>query len=289
MRVTTPPTNEAIDVGGSRNVEADAVSRVQQFDWGQVATELEAFGCARLEQLLTAEECREVAALYSDDARFRSRVVMASHGFGKGEYKYFRYPLPSLVARLRSALYPELAVIANRWNEAMKIDVRYPERHTQFLERCHAAGQDKPTPLLLQYREADYNCLHQDLYGEHVFPIQLASLLSEPGEDFTGGEFVLTEQRPRTRRRRGLRRLPPSCERDARDVSGQHAAWGQPPAFGHALYLGNHFSRCEVEKTILSICLQMAREDCGQKRNLPLEPLSCGALHYARNTSFCPR
>lgn len=142
-----------------------------------------------------------MAALYGEDTAFRSRIVMARHGFGKGEYKYFRYPLPDLVAQLRSALYPELAVIANRWNEAMKIDVRYPDRHEQFLERCHAAGQEKPTPLLLQYREADYNCLHQDLYGEHVFPIQVAILLSEPGADFTGGEFVLTEQRPRMQSR----------------------------------------------------------------------------------------
>jgi uncharacterized protein len=201
MRVTTAPANEAVAVGGSRSVETDAISRVQHFDWAQVATELEAFGCARLERLLTSDDCTEVAALYPDDAQFRSRVVMARHGFGKGEYKYFRYPLPVLVAQLRSALYPELAVIANRWNEAMKIDVHYPERHKQFLDRCHAAGQDKPTPLLLHYRETDYNCLHQDLYGEHVFPIQVAILLSEPEEDFTGGEFVLTEQRPRMQSR----------------------------------------------------------------------------------------
>jgi hypothetical protein len=201
MRVAAALKHGIVAVGGSESIEVDAVSRVQHFGWGRVATELDGFGCARLEQLLTSEQCREVAALYPDDVPFRSRVVMARHGFGKGEYKYFRYPLPGLVQQLRSALYPQLAVIANRWNDAMKVDVRYPERHQQFLERCHAAGQDKPTPLLLQYREADYNCMHQDLYGEHVFPIQVAILLSEPGEDFTGGEFVLTEQRPRMQSR----------------------------------------------------------------------------------------
>jgi hypothetical protein len=163
--------------------------------------ELDTFGCARLDGLLTIEECREISALYSDDTLFRSRIVMARHGFGKGEYKYFRYPLPELITRLRRELYPKLAEIANRWNEQMKIDVRYPDNHEEFLARCQAAGQDKPTPLLLQYREGDYNCLHQDLYGEHVFPIQVAILLSQPGEDFTGGEFVITEQRPRMQSR----------------------------------------------------------------------------------------
>jgi hypothetical protein len=201
MNVATAQTSGVVPPGQSGSFKTDAVSRVQRFDWRQLATELDGYGCARLEHLLTSDECREVAATYPDDAQFRSRVVMARHGFGKGEYKYFRYPLPGLVAQLRTALYPELAVIANRWNEAMKIDVRYPERHQQFLDRCHAAGQDKPTPLLLQYREADYNCLHQDLYGEHVFPIQVAILLSESGEEFTGGEFVLTEQRPRMQSR----------------------------------------------------------------------------------------
>jgi uncharacterized protein len=175
--------------------------RLPQFDGEAFAAELNDFGCARLDGLLSKEECREVASLYSDDALFRSRVVMARHGFGKGEYKYFRYPLPALIAQLRTELYPTLAEIANRWNDEMKIAVRYPQRHDEFLARCHAAGQDKPTPLLLQYREADYNCLHQDLYGEHVFPIQVAILLSQPGEDYTGGEFVLTEQRPRMQSR----------------------------------------------------------------------------------------
>jgi hypothetical protein len=139
--------------------------------------------------------------MYPDDAAFRSRVVMARHGFGRGEYKYFRYPLPDLVERLRTDMYPQLAPIANRWNEALRIDVRYPERHTEFLQRCHDAGQPRPTPLLLQYGEGDYNCLHQDLYGEHVFPIQVAVLLSEPERDFAGGDFVLTEQRPRMQSR----------------------------------------------------------------------------------------
>lgn len=154
-----------------------------------------------LERLLSPDECRALAGLYSDETRFRSRVVMARHGFGRGEYKYFSYPLPGMVAYLRSALYPRLAPIANRWNAAMRIDVRYPQTHADFLARCHEAGQVRPTPLLLQYGADDYNCLHQDLYGEHVFPLQVAILLSEPGTDFTGGEFMLTEQRPRMQSR----------------------------------------------------------------------------------------
>ena len=179
----------------------DAGARLQVFDWAGIADELDAQGCAMLEALLSPQECRALADLYADDRLFRNRVVMGRHGFGRGEYKYFAYPLPDTVASLRTAIYPRLAPIANRWNAAMEIDVRYPDTHTEFIERCHTAGQQRPTPLLLKYGADDYNCLHQDLYGEHVFPLQLAILLSEPGRDFSGGEFVLTEQRPRKQSR----------------------------------------------------------------------------------------
>jgi len=179
----------------------DAGTRLQMFDWAGIADELDAQGCAMLDALLSPAECRALAALYADGTLFRSRVVMARHGFGRGEYQYFGYPLPDTVASLRSTIYPRLAPIANRWNAAMGIDVRYPDAHAEFLARCHAAGQRRPTPLLLQYGAGDYNCLHQDLYGEHVFPLQEAILLSEPGRDFSGGEFVLTEQRPRMQSR----------------------------------------------------------------------------------------
>ena len=179
----------------------DASARLQVFDWVGIADELDAQGCAMLEALLSPQECRALAGLYADERLFRSRVVMGRHGFGRGEYKYFAYPLPDAVSSLRNAIYPRLAPIANRWNAAMGIDVRYPDTHTEFIERCHAAGQQRPTPLLLKYGADDYNCLHQDLYGEHVFPLQLAILLSEPGRDFSGGEFVLTEQRPRKQSR----------------------------------------------------------------------------------------
>lgn len=154
---------------------------------------LDAYGHARLPGLLSADECDGLAALYPDDRHFRSRVVMSRHGFGRGEYKYFDYPLPPLLERLRHALYPRLAPIANRWNRLSGIDVAYPDNLSEFLEICHKAGQVRPTPLLLTYGEGDYNCLHQDLYGEHVFPLQVAILLSEPGRDFDGGEFVMTE------------------------------------------------------------------------------------------------
>ncbi|WP_441242816.1 2OG-Fe(II) oxygenase [Tardiphaga sp. 768_D3_N2_1] len=178
-----------------------AQARVDAIDWQRISTDLDAQGCAVFEKLLTADECRHLASLYPDDSRFRSRIVMGRHGFGRGEYKYFNYPLPDPIAGLRPALYRPLSAIANRWNETMGIDVRFPADHAAFLKRCHDAGQTRPTPLLLQYEAGDYNCLHQDLYGEHVFPLQVAILLSEPSEDFTGGEFVLTEQRPRMQSR----------------------------------------------------------------------------------------
>ncbi|HEX3945671.1 MAG TPA: 2OG-Fe(II) oxygenase [Rhizomicrobium sp.] len=174
---------------------------MNEIDWRAAIGELDGYGCATLKAVLSCEDCRTVVALYGDEANFRKRVVMAQHGFGRGEYKYFSYPLPALVADLRARLYPPLAEIANRWNAALKSDIRFPLTHAEYLERCHAAGQIKPTPLLLRYGEGDYNCLHQDLYGEHVFPLQAAFLLSGPGEDFTGGEFVLTEQRPRMQSR----------------------------------------------------------------------------------------
>lgn len=170
-------------------------------DWEQIGRELDTRGCAVVGGLLSAEDCAALATSYPRDELFRSRIVMGRHGFGQGEYKYFAYPLPEIVATLRTTLYPPLAEIANRWNAAMGIDVRYPVMHEAFLDRCHQAGQTRPTPLLLQYGEGDYNCLHQDLYGEHVFPLQVAFLLSEPGRDFSGGEFVLTEQRPRMQSR----------------------------------------------------------------------------------------
>jgi hypothetical protein len=176
-------------------------SDITAFNWERVASELDAYGCAVIEQLLSPAQCDDLAASYQVDALFRSRIVMARHGFGRGEYKYFSYPLPDLIAQLRTALYAQLVPIANRWNAAMGIDVRYPAAHDDFIARCHEAGQQRPTPLLLQYEAGDYNCLHQDLYGEHVFPLQVAILLSSPGRDFTGGEFVLTEQRPRMQSR----------------------------------------------------------------------------------------
>jgi len=177
------------------------VSRIDAIDWPIVAHDLDAQGYAMLTGLLDASTCRTVAAGYVDESLYRSRVVMARHNFGLGEYKYFRYPLPDPVQGLREDLYPHLAPLANDWNARMSIDVRYPATHAPFLARCNEAGQRRPTPLLLRYGAGDYNCLHQDLYGEHVFPLQVAILLSEPGRDFTGGEFVLTEQRPRMQSR----------------------------------------------------------------------------------------
>ena len=179
----------------------NVTARLARIDWNTVAADLGSAGWGMLEGILQPEECESLAALYPQDARFRSRVVMARHGFGRGEYKYLSYPLPALVAELRAGIYPRLSPVANRWNELMGIDVRYPDDHASFIERCHQAGQSRPTPLLLQYGPDDYNCLHQDVYGEHVFPLQVAFLLSEPNQDFTGGEFVLTEQRPRMQSR----------------------------------------------------------------------------------------
>jgi uncharacterized protein len=175
--------------------------RMADVAWDRVEADLDGRGFAVIEGLLNPLQCRSVAALYPDNARFRSHIVMARHGFGRGEYKYFAYELPELVAELRQATYPHLSRVANHWNEEMGIDTRYPAEHAAFLERCHDAGQVRPTPLLLQYGPGDFNCLHQDLYGEHAFPLQMAVLLSEPGQDFTGGEFVLTEQRPRKQSR----------------------------------------------------------------------------------------
>ena len=181
--------------------EDEVERRVDAIDWAGVAAALDADGAAVVESLLARAQCEALAALYDEDAAFRSRVVMARHGFGRGEYRYFAYPLPDLVAELRAAFYPHLAPIANRWHEAMGLAARFPARHADYLARCHAAGQARPTPLLLRYGAGDHNCLHQDLYGEHVFPLQLVVLLAEPGRDFEGGEFVLTEQRPRMQSR----------------------------------------------------------------------------------------
>ena len=175
--------------------------RVEKSPWTDISTHLDSYGWAIIENVLTADECAAIAELYEEDGLFRSHVVMARHGFGRGEYKYFRYPLPTIIGEFRNTLYARLAPLANRWNASMNIAVRYPAEHAEFVERCHSAGQNRPTPLLLRYDTGDFNCLHQDLYGEHVFPLQVAFLLAEPGRDFTGGEFVLTEQRPRMQSR----------------------------------------------------------------------------------------
>ena len=182
-------------------VDRPGEARLGKRDWGAFAAELSQYGCTVLEGVLTPEECRRLAALYPHEEHFRSHVHMARHGFGQGEYRYFRYPLPEPIGGLRTALYPRLALIANDWNERMGIGRSYPAAHEDFLRQCHEAGQKRPTPLLLQYVPGDFNCLHQDLYDELAFPLQVAILLSEPGRDFTGGEFVLTEQRPRMQSR----------------------------------------------------------------------------------------
>jgi uncharacterized protein len=182
-------------------VNTSVEARVTAHAWTDIARELDGFGCAVLRNLLSAEECRRISGLYSDQGSFRSSVVMARHGFGRGEYRYFKYPLPEPIGSLRTLLYPHLSVVANAWNERMGIERRYPDAHPAFLEQCHQAGQTRPTPLLLQYVPGDFNCLHQDLYGNCVFPLQVAILLSRPGRDFTGGEFCMTEQRPRMQSR----------------------------------------------------------------------------------------
>ena len=199
-----PHGDGQISIADTNEILRDATttaSRIERLDWRQIARELNDQGSATLKGVLTPDECAALAGLYANETGFRSRVVMGSHGFGRGEYKYFSYPLPGIVQGLRATLYRELAPVANEWNEAMEIEVRYPREHADFVQRCHDAGQIRPTPLLLQCGVGDYNCLHQDLYGEHAFPIQVALLLSEPGRDFTGGEFVLTEQRPRMQSR----------------------------------------------------------------------------------------
>jgi hypothetical protein len=180
---------------------ADIEKRIASIDWKQTSQDVDAEGHAIIRRVLSREESQATSELFQHDDFFRSRVVMERHRFGRGEYKYFKYPLPDIVVSLRTTVFPHLVPIANRWNEALRIDARYPTVHADYLRRCHQAGQHKPTPLLLQYETGDYNCLHQDLYGEHVFPLQLAILLSEPERDFTGGEFVLTEQRPRMQSR----------------------------------------------------------------------------------------
>jgi uncharacterized protein len=182
-------------------IGVDSDDRIGSLEWQKILDSLDASGSALLSGLLTADVCQQISSMYPVPDHFRSRVVMARHGFGRGEYQYFQYPLPSIIEDFRGSLYARFVPLANAWNEAMKIDVQYPDEHREFLQRCHTAGQVRPTPLLLQYGVGDYNCLHQDLYGEHVFPIQVAILLSQPGRDFSGGEFVLTEQRPRMQSR----------------------------------------------------------------------------------------
>jgi hypothetical protein len=188
-------------IATSASAATSAEERVSGYDWKGLSDELSGFGCTVIRQLLSPDECRRIAALYPEEGQFRSHIHMARHGYGKGEYKYFKYPLPDLLGGFRTALYPHLAGVANEWNDRMGIEVRYPEKHVTFLKQCHEAGQTRPTPLLLQYVPGDFNCLHQDLYGDLAFPLQVAILLSEPEKDFTGGEFVLTEQRPRMQSR----------------------------------------------------------------------------------------
>ena len=193
--------NPRISMAIADRTEQAVETHVAAYDWQAISDALNGYGCAVMEKLLSADDCRRISALYKDEQHFRSHIHMARHGFGKGEYRYFKYPLPDLLGGLRTALYPRLADVANQWNGRMGIETRYPAEHREFLRQCHDAGQTRPTPLLLQYVPGDFNCLHQDLYDDLAFPIQVAILLSEPGKDFTGGEFVLTEQRPRMQSR----------------------------------------------------------------------------------------
>ncbi|MDE2420183.1 MAG: 2OG-Fe(II) oxygenase [Gammaproteobacteria bacterium] len=177
------------------------IERLNLLNWSHIDQTLNQQGWCVINSLFSTEECLTTAAMYTNESLYRKRIIMNNHGFGRGEYQYFRYPLPDLIAQLRTALYSHLQSIANQWNEAMNIDVRYPEQHKDFIDRCHQEGQNHPTPLILQYNAGDYNCLHQDLYGKHMFPLQASILLSQPEQDFKGGEFVLTEQRPRMQSR----------------------------------------------------------------------------------------
>jgi hypothetical protein len=201
-RVQAKPGSPIRSETGKYSLDAARTAKsIEDYDWSAVGAELTAHGCAVLEKLLSPTQCEAIAASYAEEGRFRSHVVMARHGFGKGEYRYFNYPLPDLIGTIRSALYPHLATVANDWNQRLGLDETFPAKHADYLRLCHDAGQRRPTPLLLQYVAGDYNCLHQDLYGDLAFPIQVAILLSEPGRDFTGGEFVLIEQRPRMQSR----------------------------------------------------------------------------------------
>ncbi len=212
------------------NVRKSSIGKqVAALDWDAAAKELDKFGCAVVGPLLTSKDCKSLISCYDDESLYRSRVVMERHGYGRGEYRYYADPLPAIVADLRRELYPHLAHIANRWNESLALELRYPVDHEAFRKRCHAAGQTKPTPLILKYGPGDFNCLHQDVYGEHVFPLQVAFLLSEPSDDFTGGEFTLTEQRPRMQSRaevvplqRGLGVIFPVRERPIQGTRGTY-------------------------------------------------------------------